>query len=192
MKKTSIILSVALSMLLSACGNQQSGSERGTEAAKEQNEEKLEDTNIEKDAEFAVQAASGGMMEVQLGKLAQTKAASDEVKKFGQLMADDHAKANEELMALAKQKNITLPTALTGKHQDHYTDLSEKSGAEFDQAYMDLMVKDHEEDINLFEKQAENGNDPELKSWAAGKVTTLRHHHEMAKATKEVINNTRK
>jgi putative membrane protein len=71
-------------------------------------------------------------------------------------------------------------------------DLQEKSAKDFDKDYIDFMVNDHEDDIDAFEKQAENGKDAELKSWAAGKVTTLKHHLEMAKATQEIVKNEKK
>jgi putative membrane protein len=50
---------------------------------------------------------------------------------------------------------------------------------------MDLMVKDHKEVIDEFEDQAEGGKDAEVKSWAAGKLTALRHHLETAEKTQE-------
>lgn len=184
-----LILAAILSVVLFSCGQSNKESEGPKEAAQEQNEEKFEDSNLEDDTDFAVNAADGGMLEVELGKLALTKASSAEVKKFAQMMVDDHSKANDELKAVAQQKNISLPVSMSEKHQDKYKNLSEKTGAEFDKDYIDFMVNDHEEDIDLFEKQAENGKDEQLKSWAAGKVATLRQHHEMAKATQEVVKN---
>src|SRR5687768_18424506 len=97
MKKLWTILgAAAFSCAVIACGNQ-AKQEDTKEVAEDQNEEKFDDSNIEKDTEFAVKAADGGMLEVELGKLAQTNAASPEVKKFAQMMVDEHTKANDEL-----------------------------------------------------------------------------------------------
>jgi putative membrane protein len=187
-----VLLAAFVSAALFSCGGGgQSQQEDPKDVATEQNEEKFDDSNKEKDTEFAVTAADGGLMEVELGRIAQQKASSPEVKKFAQMMTDEHSKANDELKALAQQKNIALPASLSEKKQNKLKDLQAKTGAEFDKDYIDFMVEDHEEDIKAFEKEAENGNDPELKSWAAGKVTTLRHHLEMAKATQEVVKNTK-
>lgn len=183
--------SAMLAVTLLACGPQ-SKQEDSKAIAEEQNEEKFEDANLEKDTEFAVTAADGGMLEVQLGKLAQTNASSAQVKKFAQMMVEDHSKANDELKALAQQKGITLPTALSEDHQKKYNDIAEKTGEAFDKEYMDFMVKDHKEDINAFQNEAENGNDQELKTWAAGKVPTLQHHLEMAQAAQDIVNNNNK
>jgi len=66
-------------------------------------------TAVDKDdAKFAVDAANGGMAEVELGKLAQEKAANSKVKDFGAMMVTDHSKANDEMKALAKSKGIVL------------------------------------------------------------------------------------
>jgi putative membrane protein len=156
------------------------------EVAEDANDQKFDDTGLEDDTEFAVTAADGGMLEVQLGELAKTKATSQEVKAFADMMVTDHTKANEELKSLAAKKNITLPTTLSDKSRKSYEDLSKKTGKEFDEAYASLMVDDHQKTVNDFKKQAENGNDPELKSWAAGKVPALEHHLERSKHVKNL------
>jgi putative membrane protein len=170
---------------LLACGGKKETD--SAEAAEETNEEKFDEKDTEKDADFAVAAADGGMLEVQLGQLAVSKGTTDAVKKFGQSMVDDHSKANNELKALAAQKNITLPSSLSDEKQKKYNDLSEKTGAEFDKAYAKFMVEDHKEDIDAFKKEAENGKDADLKSWAAGKVPVLEHHLSMAEQTRDAV-----
>src|SRR4051812_29038347 len=103
-----------------------------------------------RDYKFVVDAAKGGMMEVTLGKLAAEKAMSPEVKQFGQKMADDHQKANDELMKLVSQKGATLPTDVTTGENREVEHLRNLSGADFDKAYMDHMVKDHKKDVKEF------------------------------------------
>jgi putative membrane protein len=178
----------ALVLVFMSCGTK-NGQEDSTEAAEDQNDEKFEDSKTDDDADFAVEAADGGMLEVQLGTLALTKASSPEVKQFAQMMVDDHSKANNELKAIAQQKNISLPTVLGDDHQKKYDNLNEKAGADFDKDYIDLMVKDHKDDIKEFEDEGNDGKDAEIKSWAAGKVATLRHHLEMAERTQDAVKN---
>lgn len=179
MKKITLgSLAIAAMLSFAACNSNKT--EDSTEVAEEQNDAKLDDTKVEDDAEFAVAAADGGMMEVKLGDLAQTNASDAEVKKFAKTMSTDHSKANEELTALAQQKNITLPAMLSDDKQKKYDDLAKMTGAEFDKAYIDFMVEDHKEDVKAFEEAAADAKDPEVKAWAAGKVPTLKHHLEMA------------
>jgi putative membrane protein len=187
MKKCTLsILMWALMLIFVACGNKD-GREDSTEAAEDQNEEKFENSKPDDDTEFVVEAADDGLLEVQLGTLALTKAASPEVKQFAQMMVDDHTKANNELKALAQQKNISLTGVLGNENKRKYDNFNEKTGTDFDKEYMDRMVKDHREVINEFEEQAEDGNDAELKSWANGKLTVLRHHLEVAERTQESV-----
>lgn len=103
-----LINAVALSVVLCLGACSAINETDSKELAEDQNEEKFEDSKIETDTEFAVTAADGGMLEVKLGKLAQTTSTSSHVKMLGQMMADDHAKSNDELIALAGKKNIYL------------------------------------------------------------------------------------
>lgn len=189
MKTTNKFLSLILlagAVSFTACETKNK-TEDSKEVAEEQNEEKFEDTDIENDTEFAVAVADAGMLEVQLSKLAVERSATPAVKQFAQTMIDEHTKANTELATLAAQKNISLPTVLSDKSQKKYNDLLEKSGKDFDDAYTDCMVKNHKDAVDSFKKQADKGDDADLKSWAAGKVATLEHHLDMAKTTEKTV-----
>src|SRR5258708_38699483 len=107
------------------------------------------------DKTFMMNAAKGGMMEVEWGKLAAQNAQNADVKKFGSRMVADHSKANSELMALAKEEGVSLRTAKSsGKWKS-------------DKDYMDSMVKDHQADLPEFQKQTKSGTDPDVKASAA-------------------------
>lgn len=188
--ETRSLLFAAFLFALVSCGTKNQDDSK--EVAEDQNEEKFEDTKLEDDTEFAVEAADGGMLEVQLGQLALTKATSPSVKKFAQTMVDDHSKANEELKTLAQQKNISLPGALSEKNQKKYNDLAEETGEDFDKAYCEFMVKDHKDDIDKFKKAAGDAKDADVKSWAAGKVPVLEHHLGMAQAMEDEVKNKKK
>jgi putative membrane protein len=127
-------------------------------------------------------AAMGGLMEVELGRMATQQGASDAVKQFGQRMVDDHSKANEELMSLASSKGITLPTELDEKHRSHMTKMSSMTGADFDREYVKMMVSDHRKDVSEFEKESTRGTDADLKAFAGRTLPTLQEHLQMAEA----------
>jgi putative membrane protein len=133
------------------------------------------------DKKFMMEAASGGMFEVEAGKVAAQKASAEDVKKFGQRMVDDHSKANEELMQLANSKGVTPPKEMNKAHKEKLDKLSKKSGKDFDKAYMDEMVKDHTKDVSAFKKEAKDGKDPDVKAWASKTLPTLEDHLKMAK-----------
>ena len=139
------------------------------------------------DQHFMKEAAQGGQGEVALGQMAAKQAANEDVKKFGQRMVDDHSKANEELKNLATSEGVILPTDMDEKTKALQQRLAKLSGAEFDRAYMEEMVKDHKKDVAEFEHEATKGNDPEVKNWAAKTVPTLKDHLDLAQNTAEKV-----
>lgn len=144
----------------------------------------LADTNTSKtaatgDKSFVEKAAAGGMAEVKLGKLAMDKGQSMEVKQFARKMVEDHSKANTELKQIADKENMTVPTKLDEKHQAVYDRLAKLNGAEFDKEYMRAMADDHDDTVKLFKEQAQNGQNPELKSYAMKTLPVLEKHDDM-------------
>jgi putative membrane protein len=132
------------------------------------------------DEHFATAASQGGMAEVKLGQLASEKASNPKVRNFGQQMVTDHSKAGDELTSIVHKKGVTVPSDLTTKDQALLTRLSSLSGESFDKAYMSAMVSDHQEDISEFQKEANNGRDPDFKSFAGKTLPTLQEHLRMA------------
>jgi putative membrane protein len=95
----------------------------------------------------------------------------------------DHSKANDELKQIAAGKGLQLPSAPDAHHHQEMAKLQKLSGAEFDRAYMDHMVKDHKQDVAEFRKQADSGKDPQIKAFAAKTLPTLQEHLKLAEAT---------
>jgi putative membrane protein len=133
------------------------------------------------DRRFVRGAAQGGMAEVELGKLAAEKGSTDEVKKFGQRMVDDHSKAGDQLKQIASEKGITVPQQLSAKDRALKDRLSKLSGEDFDKAYMSDMVKDHTQDVADFQRESNAGTDSDIKDFAAKTLPTLQDHLRQAK-----------
>ncbi len=132
------------------------------------------------DQKFIQDAAKGGMMEVQMGRLGLEKGQSQGVKSLSQRLIDDHSKGNRELEALAKRKGASLPQE--DAKMVYSTPLASKNGAEFDREFARTAVEDHEKDIREFEKEANSGSDPDVKNWARQTLPTLRAHLSAAQA----------
>jgi putative membrane protein len=159
------------------------------------NKEKMKDSVLvmdKDDEQFMLKAANGGMMEVQAGKWAHEHAMSEDVKMLGHHMMEDHQKANDQLKELAMRKKVTLPDSVDNNTQEKIQKLSEKKGKDFDKEYTSMMVSDHKDDIKLFEDASNNAKDPDLKSWAAATLPTLRMHLDMAQKTDSILKNTKK
>ncbi|HKC97490.1 MAG TPA: DUF4142 domain-containing protein [Methylomirabilota bacterium] len=127
------------------------------------------------DRNFIVKAAKDGEEEVELGRLAQAKAASDAVKQFGQRMVEDHGSANKELMDLAANKAVAIDDKAPKK--DPVLDqLNKLQGQEFDREYVKAMVKDHKQDVAEFRRMHSGAVDPNLKAWIDKTLPTLEDH----------------
>jgi putative membrane protein len=136
------------------------------------------------DATFAVKAAAGGLAEVELGKLAQQKGSTQAVKDFGAMMVKDHSAANAELAELAKSKHIVLPEKLGDDATKLKAELSSKSGSDFDKAYADAMVKDHEQDTTEFVRGTKVAKYPEMAAFAKKTLPVLKMHLAAAQKIK--------
>lgn len=139
-------------------------------------------TVTDNDRKFVATAASGGLMEVELGKLAQTNGASARVKQYGAMLERDHSNANDELKSIAATKNIPVAATMSEHHQKMVNDMQSKKGSAFDKAYMDMMVEDHHKDIEEFKKQSNGNGDAELKAFAGKTLPVLQMHLDSAKA----------
>ncbi|MBW4543477.1 MAG: DUF4142 domain-containing protein [Symplocastrum torsivum CPER-KK1] len=133
------------------------------------------------DQQFVIDAAHGGMAEVQLGQLALERSRNPEVKQFARQMIQEHTRANERLMRLATQKGITPPTTPGPKYEAAMSRLMQLSGEAFDQAYMnEAGVNAHMESAAVYQRQAGLGQDPDLKAFAATILPRVQGHLEMA------------
>ncbi|GAC1449320.1 MAG: DUF4142 domain-containing protein [Chamaesiphon sp.] len=133
------------------------------------------------DRQFMLEAARGGMTEVTLGELASERAVSNDVKQFGQQMVQDHTKANNQLMQLAAQKRVNLPKGMDAEHKVFRARIGQISGTRFDRIYMRQMVTDHQNTLSLFQREARQGRDRDLKAFAAKTVPTIQEHLQMSR-----------
>lgn len=134
------------------------------------------------DRSFIEQAASGGMAEIQAAQLAQQRSNSPQVKQFANRVIADHTQANSELQQIAQDQNVTLPEQPSAKDASAYRRLIGLTGTAFDQAYAQAEVSDHQQDIALFRKEAQSGQDPTVKSFAQKTLPLLVQHLQLAQA----------
>jgi len=132
------------------------------------------------DASFVREAAQGGLMEVKMGQMAKDHASSADVKNYGERLVKDHAKANDKLTQLAGEKGVNLAKDIEPKHTGMLKDWEQKSGTDFDKAFIQHALKDHKKDIGKFEKASRDLKDTELRSFAMETLPTLREHYDEA------------
>jgi putative membrane protein len=125
---------------------------------------------------FVREAAAGGLMEVELGKIAEERASANDVKEFARRMVADHTKANDELKDLASRKKVAVPSDLDAKQKAQVDRLSKLSGHTFDESYMKAMTADHVHDVAAFRRAAASSADADVKDFASRTLPTLEDH----------------
>jgi len=137
------------------------------------------------DSAFVMEAAQGGMMEVQAGRVAQQNAQNQRVKDFGGMMVTDHSKANDELKSLVSGRGINLPDSMPASKKKEVDALNKMQGSAFDKHYVSMMVEDHQKDVAKFKKESTTANDPQLKTWVTNTLPVLQKHLDSIQAIKK-------
>ncbi len=197
MKKLFGVLCIGCACVFGAC-NSSSSNQDSVDSAKNINDSMLPDSNSmspsadtssmksapasEQDAKWAVDVANAGMTEIELSKVAQTKAVNPRLKSFADMMVTDHTAAADKLKTIASTKSITLPDKLSDDSQKKLDDLNKKSGKDFDKAYTDDMLNGHKKAIDAFQKGSSDLQDADLKNFAAQTLPTIQMHQDSIKA----------
>lgn len=173
-----VLYGLVLVFALTACGTKKDDS---AEIAEEQNEEKFEDRDLEKDADFVVNTVASNYAEINLAKLAKEKATDAKVKEMADMLEKDHTRILNELKAYANKHGISVPLEETTEAEKDYNKLAENNGGEFDDKWCETLEDKHEKSINNFEARLDKTEDPELKDWITATLPGLRTHLEMLK-----------
>jgi putative membrane protein len=201
MKKIIGVLSIGCICAFAACNSSSSNSD-SVDSAKNMNDSALTDSNSmmnndssamnttasagpvsEEDGNWATEIANAGMTEVELSKVAQTKATNPRLKSFADMMVTDHTKANDQLKQLAAAKNITLPANLSDASQKKLDNLNKKdAGKDFDKAYMDDMLDGHKNAVDKLTKGSKDLKDADLKNFATQTLPVVQMHQDSIKA----------
>jgi len=185
----SVLLASALATFFFTSCKQENKTPDSEEVATEQNDEKFDNNdNKEDDSKILVDAAEINLLEIEVGKLAQTKGTNAHVKEMGKMLETDHSKALSDLQALASKKSVSIPTVITDDGKEHYADLNGKqAGKDFDKKFADMMVDGHQDAIKKMEDASTNANDAEVRSWAAGMIPALQTHLDHAKRLQDEL-----
>jgi putative membrane protein len=195
MKQTITFLLFAVAVILTACNNRNAENNNTSNNDSVNTRGAIPDsaatgsTVSDNDREFMQNAAAGGMMEVELGNVAEKNAKNKRVKDFGAMMVRDHTKANDDLKSVASSKNVDVPSSMNSHHQSMADDLKKKTGADFDESYMEMMVNDHNKDIEEFRKESTMGKNDDIKAFASRTLPVLQTHLDSAQAVYDAIKN---
>lgn len=189
MKKYNHYLFIAAAVFAVSCGQSDAKKEEAQKGALADTTKTTDIMQVNTpDAAFVNDATLGGMLEVQMGQLAQRNALNQQVKEFGEMMVKDHQKADAELKSIANGKKLAVPASLGKEYQDRVDSMALKTSAAFDLKYMDIMVAAHKKDVADFEKATTELKDPDLKAFAVKTLPTLKMHLSKAETLDNSIN----
>ncbi|MFN6943898.1 MAG: DUF4142 domain-containing protein [Cytophagaceae bacterium] len=161
--------------------------ERRGDTASTQEQQENGTAMSDDDRDFLQEAAKRNLYDLELARLAQERAVTEDVKQFAQNILNEHGKVQEELKQFAQQRNVMLPDSIDSDQRNNLSDLAQKEGFEFDTEFMDKMVERHNETLDRFESKAEDAEDPQLREWAQNTVPTLRNHKHEAENVEAVV-----
>lgn len=131
--------------------------------------------------EFVSKAYAGNLAEVQMAEMVQSKATNKQVKDFAKQLKDDHTKANQELKSLAQKKNIKLSDTLSSDKKNMLTEMKSMSATDLEESFMDMMEKEHQSAVKLYQKAVQDITDQDLNKYASNTLPTLKNHLDKAK-----------
>jgi len=183
----SILASLLSFFLLTACNNNSKDSvEKADSINKDRQDTALSNNGTtaidEESSSFLVKVANSGMAEVKMTEIAEQKATLPAVREFAAMLHHDHAAVNEQVKALAAQENVALPDSISDEKQKDIDRLKGKTGKNLDKEFIDMMVKNHEAGVDMFDKAQLDTKDPDVRALAGKTLPTLKMHLDSAKA----------
>jgi len=135
------------------------------------------------DKSFIEKAAKAGVAEVDISRVAAERTSSSQVRDFAQMLVADHQRANDALASIAESKAVHLPA----KDAEVTEKWTKKDAKDFDEDYIEKMISAHKDAVELFENEANKGEDAETKAFARATLPKLQHHLEMALDLKKTV-----
>jgi len=162
---------VAIAVLFSACSKKgQSGADAVNDA----------------DRAFAMKAGPLYLAGYELGLLAFNNSSDSTIIKLAEKMVMTSNTGYNNLIQLSTLKGFIVPSYMDTAHVNIKTDLSAMSGADFDSAYVHLLVEDQHELLTAFDVLQEIGNNMNLKSHAKAYRDTMFMYHVEADSLAEL------
>ncbi|NOT44931.1 MAG: DUF4142 domain-containing protein [Acidobacteria bacterium] len=151
-----------------------------TETPEPYEEAPLTETTPAPDRGFVEEVVTASNKEIEVSQLAAERAASADVKAYAEMLINDHREANERLDAVTSQLQLSV-----APEQEQISEAREElidlTGAEFDRAYIDMMVSGHEDVVSTVEDKINGSGNPQVQQWASETLPTLRQHLQRAR-----------
>jgi putative membrane protein len=142
------------------------------------------------DSRFVRQALTANQFELELSKLGMQNGNSEFTKQFSKEMAMDHKAAQDEAKQTAEERGLSTDIALPQPLQARINHLSRLHGDAFDQEFCATQKMGHEQTIQAYKNEIENGRDEDVKAMAVKELPTVELHYKMILNKKTMMGDT--
>ena len=139
------------------------------------------------DKDFLIKVATCNNAGIQVSGLADKRSESSQVKDFATIIVKDHKASGDQLAELLKGRKLAIAAGFDKETKDEVKRLGKLEGNEFDRAYLQCMVKGHKEAIAIFENQAKNGQEEDIRTYAKEVLPHLRKHLSKAQELTKTV-----
>lgn len=174
-------------IMLSCDSQQQNNAENQNNTDAEVEAVTADNEDLQEEADYLVSAHINSQLQVALGDAANEQSQSPDVKQFGQQLKVENRQIQENLNALATGVGVELDPALTPEYSKVIDSIKTYSGKEFDKAFLELVVEEHDEDISRLTTLANKSNDPIVRNLVTDNVKILRSRKKHAEELKDSI-----
>jgi len=187
-KKLMLLLTFCAACSLQACRSNNAGQDSNDTVVADNDTSKNSDIRVGgDDVLFVTNMAEACLIEIKIGNMAKQKGADKRVKNFGAMMVKDLTKGRLRLDSLAHIKKIQLPDSISWNSQVTINELAQKTGKDFDRAYLEKMSSDYKNAITQFEHTAHYAYDPQIKAFANHHLMTVQRHLDLINAINSTI-----
>ncbi len=139
----------------------------------------------EEDTKFTVEVAAWNVRQVELSFFAKDKLTNGKVKELDGIITANSSKAVADLMAVAKDKKISLPVALNSDGQKDEDELGAHTGSDLDKTYIEKITEDSKQAEKLYENASVNAKDKDIKNLAVKALSVAKQQLTTIKAVQD-------
>jgi len=172
-----------ITLSLAACNN---GNKEPDKVAEEKNDAKFTGPD-EKDAKALTDAYGASVFEKALSDSIKHWSTDKEIRSLADSMVMGHSAINDQIKDLAVKKTISLPVMLTSEQEEKITKMKNEKQGDLSKDYVNDLISAHKDAISMFDKEASDGKDIDIKNWFQNALPVLRQHLDMATMCKEKL-----
>jgi len=130
--------------------------------------------------DFMMKASQANLAEIDMARIALEKSDNSDVRDYANMIRSDHTSALEDLTDLMKDKNVSQPQTLPAETHQDIDRMNNLTGPELDREFMNMMVSDHQKEVEMFRDQQAIAQSDDVKKYVEDILPKLEMHLDKA------------